>query len=152
MLVAENVVWFTADWTDSFGRPWLSFEESRALIRDYEHSRGQPFDAEERETVDAAHLYILRTTRDGSIRHRPWASSRSGPADGWRALLERRLNAGPGSRGDRHERGLAAALALGAAGAVVGARLCATEESLMHPAAKQQLVVGTGNRTVRPRV
>lgn len=49
-------------------------------------------------------------------------------------------------------RGLAAALALGAAGAVVGTRLCASEESLMHPAAKQQLVAGTGDQTVRTRV
>src|SRR5262245_34459937 len=49
-------------------------------------------------------------------------------------------------------RGLAAALALGAAGAVVGTRLCASEESLMHPAAKQRLVAATGDQTVRTHV
>jgi len=49
-------------------------------------------------------------------------------------------------------RGLAAALALGAAGAVVGTRLCASEESLMHPAAKARPVAATGDQTVRARV
>jgi nitronate monooxygenase len=49
-------------------------------------------------------------------------------------------------------RALAAALALGAAGAVVGTRLCASEESLMHPAAKQRLVAASGDQTARTRV
>jgi nitronate monooxygenase len=48
-------------------------------------------------------------------------------------------------------RGLAAALALGAAGAVIGTRFCATEESLMHPVAKQAIVSAAGDQTVRTR-
>jgi nitronate monooxygenase len=48
-------------------------------------------------------------------------------------------------------RGLAAALALGAAGAVVGTRFCVSEESLMHPLAKQRLVSASGHETLRTR-
>jgi nitronate monooxygenase len=48
-------------------------------------------------------------------------------------------------------RGLAAALALGAAGAVVGTRFCVSEESLMHPVAKQRLVSASGHETLRTR-
>jgi nitronate monooxygenase len=49
-------------------------------------------------------------------------------------------------------RGLAAALALGAAGVLVGTRFYATEESLGHPAAKAGLVAGQGDATVRTTV
>jgi nitronate monooxygenase len=49
-------------------------------------------------------------------------------------------------------RGLAAAMALGAVGAVIGTRFCATEESLMHPVAKQLLISATGDETVRTPV
>jgi nitronate monooxygenase len=49
-------------------------------------------------------------------------------------------------------RGLAAALALGAAGAVIGTRFCATEEALTHPDAKERLVRAGGGDTVRTRV
>ena len=49
-------------------------------------------------------------------------------------------------------RGLAAVLALGAAGAVIGTRFCAAEESLMHPLAKQRLISSTGGETVRTHV
>ncbi len=38
-------------------------------------------------------------------------------------------------------RGVAAVLALGAAGAVIGTRFCVAEEALVHPSAKQQLVI-----------
>jgi nitronate monooxygenase len=48
-------------------------------------------------------------------------------------------------------RGLAAALALGAAGAVVGTRFCVAEESLMHPLAKERLVSASGRETIRTR-
>jgi nitronate monooxygenase len=48
-------------------------------------------------------------------------------------------------------RGLAAALALGAAGAVVGTRFCVSEESLMHPLAKERLVSASGRETLRTR-
>lgn len=48
-------------------------------------------------------------------------------------------------------RGLAAALALGAAGAVVGTRFCVAEESLMHPRAKERLVSTSGTQTMRTR-
>lgn len=48
-------------------------------------------------------------------------------------------------------RGLAAALALGAAGAVVGTRFCVAEESLMHPLAKERLVAASGRETMRTR-
>lgn len=49
-------------------------------------------------------------------------------------------------------RGLAAALALGACGAVIGTRYCATPEALMHPRAVQRLVDGEGDHTLRTRV
>ena len=48
-------------------------------------------------------------------------------------------------------RGLAAALALGAAGAVVGTRFCVAEESLMHPLAKERLISASGRETMRTR-
>jgi nitronate monooxygenase len=49
-------------------------------------------------------------------------------------------------------RGLAAALALGAAGALVGTRLCVAQEALVHPRAKQRMIDGRGNATVRTHV
>jgi nitronate monooxygenase len=49
-------------------------------------------------------------------------------------------------------RGLAAALALGASGVLVGTRFYATEESLAPAAAKARVVAGTGDETVRTRV
>ncbi len=49
-------------------------------------------------------------------------------------------------------RGLAAALALGACGAVIGTRYCATHEALMHPLAAQRLVEADGDHTQRTRV
>jgi nitronate monooxygenase len=49
-------------------------------------------------------------------------------------------------------RGLAAALALGADGVVVGTRLLASEEALLHPALKAAAVAAGGDDTVRSRV
>ena len=49
-------------------------------------------------------------------------------------------------------RGLAAALALGAAGALMGTRFYAAEESLGHAAAKARLVTASGDDTVRTTV
>lgn len=49
-------------------------------------------------------------------------------------------------------RGLAAALALGAAGALIGTRFCAANEALTHPGAKQRLVSAQGAQTMRTRV
>jgi nitronate monooxygenase len=49
-------------------------------------------------------------------------------------------------------RGLAAALMLGAHGAVMGTRFLATQQSLMHPAAKERIVAADGSDTVRTRV
>ena len=49
-------------------------------------------------------------------------------------------------------RGVAAALALGAAGAVVGTRFCVAEEALVHPTAKQRLVSARGGATQRTHV
>lgn len=49
-------------------------------------------------------------------------------------------------------RGLAAVLALGACGAVVGTRYCATDEALMHPGAVQRLMEASGDETQRTRV
>lgn len=46
-------------------------------------------------------------------------------------------------------RGLAAALMLGATGAVCGTAFFASEESLAHPAAKQAAVAASGDQTVR---
>jgi len=49
-------------------------------------------------------------------------------------------------------RGLAAALMLGAAGALMGTLFYATEECLAHPAAKQRLVEAGGDDTLRTTV
>lgn len=49
-------------------------------------------------------------------------------------------------------RGLAAVLAMGAAGAVIGTRFVTAEESLAHPAAKDRLTKSSGDDTVRTRV
>jgi nitronate monooxygenase len=49
-------------------------------------------------------------------------------------------------------RGLAAALMLGAAGALVGTRFFASEEALGLPAAKQRLVQGKGDETLRTTI
>jgi len=49
-------------------------------------------------------------------------------------------------------RGVAAALALGAAGALIGTRFCVAEEALLHPVAKQRLVSARGGDTQRTRV
>ena len=49
-------------------------------------------------------------------------------------------------------RGLAAALALGACGAVIGTRYCATPEALLRPEAVRRLIQGEGDRTQRTRV
>jgi nitronate monooxygenase len=49
-------------------------------------------------------------------------------------------------------RGLAAVLALGATGAVVGTRFYASEESLAAPAAKDRMTKSSGEDTVRTRI
>ena len=49
-------------------------------------------------------------------------------------------------------RGIVAAMALGAAGVLIGTRFYAAEESLAAPAAKQRLVAGGGDATLRTRV
>jgi nitronate monooxygenase len=49
-------------------------------------------------------------------------------------------------------RGLAAALALGADGVLMGTRFWATQEALIHPAAKQKILAATGDETIRTRV
>ena len=49
-------------------------------------------------------------------------------------------------------RGVAAALALGAAGAVIGTRFCATQESLLPPAAKERLLHSKSGDTIRTRL
>jgi nitronate monooxygenase len=49
-------------------------------------------------------------------------------------------------------RGLTAALALGAAGAMIGTRFCVATEALTHPAAKQRMVTARGDQTARTRV
>ena len=49
-------------------------------------------------------------------------------------------------------RGLAAALMLGAHGALVGTRFCASTEALGHDQAKQRIVAARGNETTRTRV
>lgn len=49
-------------------------------------------------------------------------------------------------------RGLAAALALGAEGALIGTAFCATDEALMHPRAKERLLEASGAETIRTRV
>ena len=49
-------------------------------------------------------------------------------------------------------RGLAAMLALGAAGAVIGTRFCATREALIRPAAKDRLLRAKAGDTIRTRV
>lgn len=49
-------------------------------------------------------------------------------------------------------RGLAAALMLGASGVLIGTRFCATEEWLGPRRAKERLVAGSGDETIRTRV
>ena len=49
-------------------------------------------------------------------------------------------------------RGVAAAFMLGAEGALIGTAFCATDEAIMHPKARQRLVDGSGDDTVRTRV
>lgn len=49
-------------------------------------------------------------------------------------------------------RGLAAALMLGAEGALMGSRFWATQESLIHPNAKAKVVAATGDETIRTSV
>src|SRR5438094_235403 len=49
-------------------------------------------------------------------------------------------------------RGLAAALVLGAQGALIGTRFYASTEALGHDRAKQRLVAAHGNETARTRV
>ncbi len=49
-------------------------------------------------------------------------------------------------------RGLAAALALGADGVLMGTRFWATKEALIHPAAKQKILPADGDETIRTRV
>ena len=49
-------------------------------------------------------------------------------------------------------RGVAAALALGAVGAVIGTRFCATREALIRPAAKDRLLRAKSGDTVRTNV
>ena len=57
-----------------------------------------------------------------------------------------------GAGGIADGRGLVAALALGAAGILVGTRFCAAEEALGTDAAKARLVGSSGDATVRTRV
>ncbi len=49
-------------------------------------------------------------------------------------------------------RGIAAALMLGADGVLLGTRFWATQEALIHPAAKARVVAATGDETVRTSV
>jgi nitronate monooxygenase len=49
-------------------------------------------------------------------------------------------------------RGIAAALALGADGALLGTRFWATQEALIHPAAQARVLASTGDETIRTRV
>ena len=49
-------------------------------------------------------------------------------------------------------RGLAAALTLGAAGALLGTRFYAAKESLAHPRARARLIAASGDDTLRTRV
>ena len=49
-------------------------------------------------------------------------------------------------------RGIAAALMLGADGALLGTRFWATQEALIHPAAKARVVAATGDDTIRTSV
>ena len=49
-------------------------------------------------------------------------------------------------------RGLAAALGLGADGVLMGTRFWATQEAVIHPAAKQKVLGADGDETVRTRV
>lgn len=49
-------------------------------------------------------------------------------------------------------RGLAAALMLGAHGALIGTRFCASTEALGHPQAKQRIVQAHGGQSARTRV
>jgi nitronate monooxygenase len=49
-------------------------------------------------------------------------------------------------------RGLAAALMLGADGVLMGTRFWATQEAIIHSAAKAKVVAASGDETIRTRV
>lgn len=81
-----------AGWTVVWGQPdpYPTVAEARAFVAAYEEARGQPFDRDERDLLDAAHGYVVaygarcehsdeRTGRAASPAH-----------DGWRRLLEAR--------------------------------------------------------------
>ena len=57
-----------------------------------------------------------------------------------------------GAGGIADGRGVAAALMLGAQGALIGTRFCATPEALGRDAAKRRLVAASGDETARTRV
>jgi hypothetical protein len=58
VVVGNTAAQFTADWTDSENDPLPSVAEMRSFVRDYELARGAGFDANERELLDAANLFL----------------------------------------------------------------------------------------------
>lgn len=58
-LVGHAAHAFTADWGNQEIDPLPTLDESRAFVADYEAVRGSAFTASERESIDAAHLYVL---------------------------------------------------------------------------------------------
>jgi nitronate monooxygenase len=104
---------------------------------------------EARQAVDlGADVIVAQGTEAGGHSGRGWSTMAFVPAVADLAAPVPVLAAG----GIADGRGLAAALALGAAGALVGTRFLATAESLADPAAKKAIIDGHGQDTERSRV
>jgi hypothetical protein len=59
VIVGVNAAQFCTDWTDSSVDPLPSVPDMIAFVRDYERARGRPFDAADRELLDAANLSLI---------------------------------------------------------------------------------------------
>jgi nitronate monooxygenase len=104
---------------------------------------------EARQAVDlGADVIVAQGAEAGGHSGRGWSTMAFVPVVADLAAPVPVLAAG----GIADGRGLAAALALGAAGALVGTRFLATAESLADPAAKKAIIDGCGQDTERSRV
>ena len=58
VIVGNAAAQFTADWTTGRSDPLPTVDEMRSFVADYEQARGEAFDAEEREALDSANLFL----------------------------------------------------------------------------------------------
>jgi len=132
----------------------LSFGDPRPLAGPVRRARValilQVTDLEEaRQAVDlGADVIVAQGAEAGGHSGRGWSTMAFVPVVADLAAPAPVLAAG----GIADGRGLAAALALSAAGALVGTRFLATAESLADPEAKKAIIDGSGQDTERSRV